>query len=319
MQIRNLVAKNPAFLAPMAGYTDMVFRQICKQRGAGLVYTEFVSADAIVRHKARTMTYLRFEESERPVGVQVFGSDPQTVALAVELIAEQFQPDLIDLNFGCSVRKVVKKQAGAALLKDLPLLQKIAEAAVGAVALPVTAKYRMGWSPGQNVAVEVAQRLEQAGVAAITIHPRTAIEAFKMPADWKVIAAVKAAVSIPVIGNGDIKTAEDAKRMLIETGCDAVMIGRGALANPWIFQQVAELLQTGIVSTCFSPSDKVLLCLEHLQREAELVGFDHATRLMKKFYGWYFRGIPAAARIREQLVRSNDYHQTYQFLISLLK
>lgn len=177
----------------------------------------------------------------------------------------------------------------------------------------------MGWSPGQNVAVEVAQRLEQAGVVAITIHPRTAIEAFKKPADWKVIAAVKAAVSIPVIGNGDIKTAEDAKRMLVETGCDAVMIGRGALANPWIFQQVAELLQTGIVSTCFSPSDKVLLCLEHLQREAELVGFDHATRLMKKFYGWYFRGIPAAARIREQLVRSSDYRQTYQFLISLLK
>lgn len=317
MQIGKILITPPLFLAPMAGYTDTVFRQICKAHGAAMVYTEFVSADALVRHSQKTLRYLQFEPSERPLGIQIFGSNPETMALAVELVTEKFQPDVIDLNFGCSVRKVIKKGAGAALLKNPDLLQKIAAAAVGATYLPVTAKIRMGWSAGENIAVEIAQRLEQSGVAAITVHPRTAIEGFKKPADWQVIAAVKQAVRIPVIGNGDIKQPAHALAMMTATGCDGVMIGRGALSNPWIFKQIAELYQTGAVQTQVSNSDKVSLCLEQLAKEADLFGKPYATRIMKKFYGWYLRGLPGAAKIREFLVRSNDYDQTQEYLINI--
>jgi tRNA-dihydrouridine synthase B len=319
VQIGSINLNTPLLLAPMAGYTDTVFRQICKARGAAVVYTEFVSADALVRHSTKTRRYLQFYSSERPIGMQIFGSEPETMALAVAYVADQFQPDFIDLNFGCSVRKVIKKGAGAALLKNLPLLQKIASAAVSATHLPVTAKFRQGWSAGENIAVEVAQRLYEVGIVAVTVHPRTAVEGFKKPADWQVIAAVKQAIPIPVIGNGDIKQPADALAMLATTGCDGVMIGRGALSNPWLFQQITELSNQEIVQTQISQSAKIELCLEQLEKEAQYFGERYATRVMKKFFGWYLRGLPGAAKIREFLVRSDDYQQMHAFLASLLE
>lgn len=318
VKIAQLAFEYPLFLAPMAGYTDLVFRQVCKARGAALVFTEFVSADALVRHSPKTLRYLLFEPDERPIGVQIFGSDPETIAIATEIVTAKIRPDLIDLNFGCAVRKVIKKGAGAALLKEPDRLVRIAAAAVGATHLPVTAKIRMGWTAGENIAVEIAQRLEQVGVQAVTVHPRTAVEGFKKPADWRVIAAVKKAVTIPIIGNGDVKQPQDALDMRALTGCDGVMIGRGAISNPWIFRQIIELQSVGEVTTQIGNLERVRLCLEQLESEARLFGTAHATRVMKKFYGWYLRGLPGAAKIREFLVRSNDFQKTHDFLTDLV-
>jgi tRNA-dihydrouridine synthase B len=316
MKIGPLKIENSALLAPMAGFTDMPFRILCKEQGAGIVYTEFVSSEGLIRGSERTGEYLVFHDRERPLGIQLFGHNPESMAIAASLLAEHYHPDLIDINYGCSVRKVVKKGAGAALLKDIELAARIARAIVSAVAIPVTAKIRSGWTQESKIAVDLALRLETAGIQALTVHPRTASMTYRHQADWGIIGSVKDNLKIPVIGNGDIKTADDALEMFRETHCDAVMVGRGALGNPWIFAEIRAALLGQPVEE-ISTRERVAMCLRHLQMEAEFRDPIQANRIMKKNYRWYFRSIPRAAEIRQTLIQATNIQSTICILEAL--
>ena len=314
VKIAGIQIESLAFLAPMAGYTNSAFRQLCKEMGAGFVFTEFVSSEGIIRESQKTFNYLQFNQSERPIGIQLFGHNPKVMAEAARIIDERYRPDVIDLNFGCSVRKVVKKDAGAALLKNPSLLQSVAQSVVKAVKTPVTAKIRAGWNHQSIVALDVARILENAGVTALTIHPRTASDGYRGTANWNLIAEVKNLLSIPVIGNGDIKHPEDAVRMRNETGCDAVMIGRAAIGNPWIFEQVKQLLNGNY--DYFKPglSDKLDMCLKQIEYERQISDDEHVNRIMKKYYRHYINGFPNASDIRNRLVRSESIREAINII-----
>ena len=244
LRIRNSVIRPATILAPMAGVTDTVFRRVIRSLGAcGLIMTEFTSAEGLTRRSARTLRYLYFGEDEHPIAGQIFGSDPAVMASAAALI-EDLGFDHADINLGCPVKKVVKC-GGSGLLRDLTHLEKLLRAVRAAVRIPLTIKIRSGWDENNIVAVDVARMAEQIGIEAIAVHPRTRMQGYAGFADWKIIRAVKEAVSIPVIGNGDIRAPQDAERMIEETGCDAVMIGRTASSNPWIFRQIADYIATG--------------------------------------------------------------------------
>jgi len=305
--------KEPVVLAPLAGWTDTVFRRLCKEFGVGLIFTEMASADALVRNKARTMDICRFTAEERPIGIQLFGAEAGTLGRAAEIVAE-LQPDFIDINFGCPARKVVKRGGGSALMKDLSLIEEIGRAVVGATPIPVTAKLRSGWS--DTVVVTACQQLEQAGVTAVTIHPRTQKMGFKGKADWRLIAEVKRALRIPVIGNGDITSPADARRMFEETGCDLVMIGRAAQGNPWIFARTIALLRDGVEPPPPSAAERVALCIRHLDLQAQYYGDHVAVYTMRKHIASYLRGIPHAAECRDQLFRKNDIGEVRADLIA---
>src|ERR1700731_3497044 len=241
--IRNLVVRPATILAPMAGVTDTVFRSVIRSLGAcGLIMTEFTSAEGLTRNSARTLHYLYFNEDEHPIAAQIFGADPEVMASAAAL-TEDLGFDQVDINLGCPVKKVVKC-GGSGLLRDLPHLEKLLGKVRAAVTIPLTIKIRSGWDENNIVAVDVARMAERIGVEAIAIHPRTRMQGYAGSANWSVIRAVKQAVRMPVIGNGDIHTPQDAVRMIDETGCDAVMIGRAASSNPWIFRQIAQYIAT---------------------------------------------------------------------------
>lgn len=236
----------PLYLAPMAGVTDKIFRRLCKEEGADVVVTEFVSAEGIFRRNERTMNYLDFDPVERPLGVQLFGAEPDHMGEAARMVIDWVQPDFIDLNFGCPVNKVVTKNGGSSLLRDCPLLESVARGVVNAVApFPVTAKIRIGWDRNSVNAVTTARILEGAGIRAVAVHGRTKEQGYSGEADWDVIAQVAASVSIPVIGNGDITSALDVKRRRDTTGVSGIMIGRGAMSAPWIFREIKHYLATG--------------------------------------------------------------------------
>jgi nifR3 family TIM-barrel protein len=235
-------------LAPMAGVTASAFRRICREYGANLVVTEMVSSDGLVRGGGRTRDYLDFDPAERPIGIQLFGSEPRIMAEAAQKIEKDARPDFIDMNFGCPVRKVVGRRAGSALLREPAQLRAIARQVAGAVDIPVTAKIRSGWEVGAENAVEIARILEDSGIAAVAVHARSRGEAFGGHAHWDIIRDVKAAVGIPVIGNGDVRSPIDAWNLLRLTGCDAVMVGRAALGSPWIFQGISHFLRHGVTA-----------------------------------------------------------------------
>lgn len=300
MQFGNIKLDGKVILAPLAGVTDSSFRKICRNAGAALVFTEMVSADGIVQHGKRTLEYLFFRPEERPIGFQLFGSDPKKIAQAVKFV-ESYQPDFIDLNFGCPVKKVVKRGAGSALLKDIPLLRQIAAAAVQATHRPVLAKIRQGWDDSTKNALEVAKVLEGCGIHAITIHPRTQAQQYRGHSDWTVIRDVKNNVSIPVIGNGDVKSAEDARRMIEETNCDFVMIGRGCLGNPWIFRETNHLLATGEILPPATLEEKFKTILLHLADIVALKGQTKGVHELRKHLGWYTKGLPNSTHIRAKL------------------
>ena len=238
--------KFPLYLAPMAGITDKIFRGLCKEQGADVVVTEFVSSEGIFRKNERTMHYLDFEETERPLGVQIFGGDPAHMGEAARLVIDWVKPDFMDINFGCPLNKVVTKNGGSSLLRDCPLLERVARAvAKAADPAPVTAKIRIGWDSGSINAVTTARILQDAGIRAVAVHGRTKEQGYSGEADWEVIAQVAEAVSIPVIGNGDITSALDVKHRRETTRISGVMIGRGAMSNPWIFQGIKHYLATG--------------------------------------------------------------------------
>lgn len=304
MIFNDIKLEGRVILAPLAGISDSSFRLICRRLGAAMVFTEMISADGLLRKNTRTLDYLFFREPERPIGFQFFGSDPNTFINAIEL-SEQYQPDFIDLNFGCPVKKVVKRGAGAALLKDVERLESIAREVVKHTSRPVLAKIRKGWDANNNNALEVARRLEQCGVAAITVHPRTQVQGYSGQADWLTIKQVKADVSVPIIGSGDVRSAEDAQRMIDETGCDLVMIGRGSLGNPWLFREANYFIKTGEKIPSPALPEKLDVIKNHLDDMISIKGEKKALQEIRKHLGWYTKGLPDSAKIRAELFRLN--------------
>ena len=300
MDIRSVLKKNPLVLAPMAGITDLPFRIICREMGAGIVYSEMVSAEALIRDQPRTMEMLVTEPRERPVAFQIFGCRPASLAGAAKLLSSR-DIDLIDINMGCPVPKVLRSGAGSALLRDLGLATEIMRAVVAASSKPVTVKIRLGWDARSIIAVELAQAAEAVGIQAITVHARTKAMGFSGKADWSMIRVVKDAVGIPVIGNGDVRSGRDAKRMLDETGCDGVMIGRGIQGNPWIFREAQAYIKTGMLPDHPSLEERKSVMLRHLQDVVATLGEKVGVREMRKHLCWYTKGLPGGGEFREKV------------------
>jgi tRNA-dihydrouridine synthase B len=308
MRIFGLDISGRALLAPMAGITDTPFRLLARECGASLVFSELVSADGLVRGGEKTFKLMEFLPEERPIGIQLFGSDPVIIGGAAG-IAEQLNPDWIDLNFGCPARKVVRRGAGAAVLTDLERMRRIAKTVKASVRVPVSAKIRSGWEEGKPVAVEAAHILEEEGISAITVHARTKQAGFKGKAEWSVIQEVKRAVSIPVIGNGDVASPQDAKQLVDETGCDLVMIGRGALGRPWIFSLVNPFLESGMLVEEPDFRGRIDFCLRHYRLAIRLRSVSKAVKEMRKHIAWTLKGMPGAAEFRKEVFTMTDPEQ----------
>jgi tRNA-dihydrouridine synthase B len=292
----------PLFLAPMAGVSDKIFRQLCKDYGADVLTTEFVSAEGIFRRNERTREYLDFDEIERPIGVQLFGGDAAHMAEAAKQVVDWVHPDFVDLNFGCPVNKVVCKNGGSALLKDCPTLANVAESVVRAIApLPTTAKIRIGWDADSVNAVRVAKILSEAGISALTVHGRTRAQGYSGVADWNVISEVAAAVSIPVIGNGDLATPSDVAKRRRETGIAGAMIGRAAMSAPWIFRDTKAFLGNGAIVDPPTLDERWKLILRHCQLIVREWGAEEpAIRSMRARLMAYSKSMPEAKRLREK-------------------
>src|SRR5262245_33839479 len=321
MRIESMTVESPFLLAPLAGVSDSPFRRLAREQGAAAVYTEMVSADGLVRRNQATFDYCRFESEERPIGIQIFGSDPGVMAEATAILCElpePARPDVIDINMGCPVRKVVNRCAGAALLTNVPLAQEIVRRMAEASTIPVTAKIRLGWDGNSRNVVEVARALEDGGARAVAIHARTRAEKFEGSAHWEMIAEAKKAVGIPVIGNGDVRTPEDALRMLETTGCDAVMLGRAAFGDPWVFKRVRAWHDRREALPPPSAAERLEAGLRHLRLMVEDSGEHGAVREMRKHVAWYIKGLPRSARVREQVNRTHSTSELADLLAGYL-
>ena len=314
-KIGNVAIENNVCLAPMAGFCNSAFRRICKELGAGLLFAEMVSDKAIYYGSEKTISMLKMTDFERPIAQQIFGSDKESFVFAAKKIMEVMKPDIIDINMGCPVPKVaVKSQAGSALLKNPEKIKEIVQAVVEAVDVPVTVKIRSGWDSNSINAVEVAKVIEEAGASAITIHPRTRAQGYTGLSDWSIIKKVKEAVSIPVIGNGDIKTAKDAKRMIDETNCDAVMIGRGALTNPFIFKQVNYYLETGKELEDITDKEKIDIALKHFNYLLEIKSEKTAVLEMRTISANYIKGMKDSSIIKNEIFKVKTKEELIKIL-----
>ena len=292
----------PLFLAPMAGVSESPFRRLCRRHGADVVVTEFLSAEGIRRENQATLDKLRFGSDERPIGVQIFGADPDAMGEAARLVTDVFQPEFIDINFGCPVKKVVRRNGGSGCLKDLDLVQQVIRAVVLGTHLPVTCKIRSGWNEEMRDPVAIGLKCQDAGVGAIALHPRTRTQMYTGHAHWDEIAALVLALEIPVIGNGDIHTAEDAHRMRRETGCAGVMIARGSFGQPWIFSQTRALLEGLPVPETPGVEERFEVALSHARMVEEYeIDPEGAALEFRKHLGWYVRGLPNSAELRRKL------------------
>ena len=309
-RVAAIYADAVAVLSPMAGVTDMVFRAVCREHGADVTFCEFVSADGIIHGNEATRELMELGEDENPVGIQLFGADPPKLAEAASEAA-RLGPDLIDLNFGCPVKKVVKRNGGSALLCNVPLMEEIVVAVVEATDLPVTAKIRLGWNGASLNYMETTRMLEESGACAITIHGRTRDQKFTGVADWTPIGEVKAAASIPIIGNGDVWNGDDYRRIRAESGCDSVMIARAAIGNPFIFEEVHAAFR-GVDYEAPAVDRVVSTLLDHMERELALKGPRTGLNRMKRHFASYLRGYPRVADLRKQVFSTNEVPEIRQ-------
>ena len=297
----------PLYLAPMAGVSESPFRRICRRFGADVVVTEFLSAEGIRRENEATLDKLRFGADERPIGVQIFGGEPDAMGEAAALVTDLFQPDFVDINFGCPVKKVVKRNGGSGCLKDPQLVTNVIRAVTSSTHLPVTVKIRSGWSEEMRDPVGIALRCQDAGARALALHPRTRAQMYTGSARWEEIAAVADALEIPVIGNGDIRTAEDVVRMHRETRCDAIMIARGSFGQPWIFTRARAMLNGTEVPPEPTVAERFAIALDHARMARDYEPDRRGAAIeFRKHLGWYVKGLPGSAEIRRRLHAVNS-------------
>lgn len=312
MNIGTVRLDNPTVLAPLAGITNLSFRLMIKQAGCGLVVSEMVSANGLVYKSQKTKSMLATSASEKPVSIQIFGTKPDIMAEAAQMV-EASGADIIDINFGCSVKKILKNNSGAALMQDLDLAKEIIKRVRDVIRVPLTIKMRSGWDPSGNQALALCKIAESCGVDAVAIHPRTATQGFRGFADWSVIKKIQREIRIPVIGNGDIVSPEDAVRMLEETGCDAVMVGRASISNPLIFNQIHSLLAAGnYISATFS--QRFDMMRYYLSVSIEQLGEHHACHMMRSRLGWFSKGLPGAAGFRQSITRIRTRGEAEQLI-----
>jgi nifR3 family TIM-barrel protein len=308
----------PLFLAPMEDVTDPSFRMICKEFGVDMMYTEFISSEGLIRDAAKSRKKLEFDEAERPVGIQIFGHAVDSMIEAAK-VAASANPDLIDINFGCPVKKVTGKGAGAALLRDIPQMIAITDAVVKAVDLPVTVKTRLGWDANDQPIVEVAERLQDVGIKALSIHGRTRNQLYKGEADWTLIGEVKnnPRMHIPIIGNGDIINAQRAVEWKKRYGVDGLMIGRPSIGNPWIFKEVRHLWETGEELPLPDIHERIRVVKQHILQSIQWKGEQRSIREMRKHFSTYFRGFRNVKPYRMRLVTSNSFEEVESILAEM--
>lgn len=315
-KIGNVEINNQVSLAPMAGISNPSYMKICEEMGVGYAVTELISAEAIVRDNKKTFEMLNgIEKIKIPIAIQIFGSNAETMAKAAKIITNLYQNVLIDINMGCPVPKVaISSQAGSALLKNPDKVYEIVKAVVDNVNIPVTVKIRSGWDENNINAVEIAKVIEKAGASAITVHPRTRKQGYSGQADWNIIKEVKENVNIPVIGNGDIRSCYDAKRMIDETLCDAVMIGRGVLGNPWLIKECIEYLEDGTIPSEVSKEEKINMIKRHLSLLLETKPYKVALLEIRSHAAWYLKGIPKTKELKEKIFKTNSSEELIKLL-----
>jgi nifR3 family TIM-barrel protein len=310
----------PLILAPMAGISEAPFRQICRRFGADVLMSEFLSSEAIRRGIRKTLEGAEFEASERPLGIQIYGSDPKAMAEAARVVTAQYQPDFLDINFGCPVKKVVQRNGGSGCLRDLDLVDQIIKAVVNATHLPVTVKTRSGWNDETRDPVGIALRMQEAGARAFTLHARTRTQMFSGRADWDEIARVVEALEIPVIGNGDVQTAEDILRMQRHTRCAAIMVGRGSFGNPWLFRDGRALLSGRPLPPRPDATERFGVALDHARLAVRLQGESRRTVIeFRKHLGWYTKGLPGASDLRQRLFRVESMAEAESIFLDYLE
>lgn len=314
-KIGNVKISNQTVLAPMSGINDFAFRKIIKSMGCGLIVNEMVSSASIVHHNKKANEMMYMDEIERPISQQVYGSDPQLLKNAAQYINETMQSDIISINMGCPVSKVaIKDNAGSGLLKNTNLIRQIVEEVVGSVDIPITVKMRSGWDFDHINALEVAKIVEDAGASAVTIHPRSRNQMYSGSADWNIIKEVKNELNIPVIGNGDIFTCYDAKQMLNETNCDAIMIGRGVLGNPWLIRQCIDYIDKGIKPSLIPVDERFETLKYHVELYLENKNKNYSIKNMKKHAAYYVKGLPGSTKIKEKIFKSNSKEELFNII-----